>query len=313
MFYYGSKKGKGFTLIELLVVISIIALLVSILMPSLNRAKDNAKRTVCASNLKSIGQAIMMYAGDNGDKLPRNMDALNDSSPLANQEYNETGEGSPHRSYMMFDIAGNRSLSIKPWDRIKYRYGMGYLMKKYIDIPETFYCEGIPRKRQGGSGDEFSLAFRFDDYDAIGGYPWSPDDMINNNLIRSSFNYIPQSRKKKVAVALDVPGSSYDMTQAQADGGVFKGGVEYFPEIATSTSELYGDYSIVSGLIHNIAFLPHRMGSGKNAASGINVLFGDCSVRFGNDLRAAQSDLWDTENLGVHEYAVRKLISLFEK
>ena len=49
---------KGFTLIELLVVVSIIALLVSILMPALNKAKELAKLTMCMSNLKQMGLVL---------------------------------------------------------------------------------------------------------------------------------------------------------------------------------------------------------------------------------------------------------------
>ena len=58
-------KRKGFTLIELLVVIGIIALLVSILMPALSRAKELAKRTVCSANLKGIGNATVIYMNEN--------------------------------------------------------------------------------------------------------------------------------------------------------------------------------------------------------------------------------------------------------
>ena len=62
------KRSKGFTLIELLVVIGIIALLVSILMPALGKAKRLAQITVCASNLHQIAMGLNMYAVDNDDK-----------------------------------------------------------------------------------------------------------------------------------------------------------------------------------------------------------------------------------------------------
>ena len=63
-------KRKGFTLIELLVVVAIIALLISILLPSLSRARELAKRAVCASNQRGIGQGMHIYANDNKEWFP---------------------------------------------------------------------------------------------------------------------------------------------------------------------------------------------------------------------------------------------------
>lgn len=60
-------RKKGFTLVELLVVISIIALLMSILVPSLARAREQAKRVICTTNLRQIGLANSLYAHDSDD------------------------------------------------------------------------------------------------------------------------------------------------------------------------------------------------------------------------------------------------------
>jgi prepilin-type N-terminal cleavage/methylation domain-containing protein/prepilin-type processing-associated H-X9-DG protein len=61
---------RGFTLIELLVVIAIIAILAAILFPVFGRARENARRSSCMSNMKQMGTAFMMYAQDNDEGLP---------------------------------------------------------------------------------------------------------------------------------------------------------------------------------------------------------------------------------------------------
>lgn len=61
---------KNFTLIELLVVVAIIGILVTLLLPSLSKAREKAKIAVCASNIRQIGTGLSMYVNDNNSRFP---------------------------------------------------------------------------------------------------------------------------------------------------------------------------------------------------------------------------------------------------
>src|SRR5690242_71979 len=106
MGFHGSHGCKtrrtGFTLIELLVVIAIIALLAAILFPVFGRARENARRSSCASNFKQVGLGLLQYIQDNDEYFPNYLIGMESAPTLqANQCTLSASPAAPCEKYSL--------------------------------------------------------------------------------------------------------------------------------------------------------------------------------------------------------------------
>jgi prepilin-type N-terminal cleavage/methylation domain-containing protein len=170
----GKRKAPGFTLIELLVVIAIISLLVSILLPSLRQAKEQAKAVVCQSNMKGIYGGICLYAEDSDGRLMRSQ---------GGRRYVEDEEVSIFWTEPLTQFAEGDF----PEDRTNWYAPIGYIGSK-----ESYQCPAADRETElakaarpwplGGSVVEW-------EYDIYGCYglnnrmanPWQPSRSLENS------------------------------------------------------------------------------------------------------------------------------------
>src|SRR5829696_1654385 len=114
------RRRGAFTLVELLVVIGIIAVLIGILLPTLSRARESAKKTACLSNLRELGNAFRLYAAGNRDAMP--IGAVGNSN-LATLE--------KQFSYVVKWDSGSAATILS----------MGHLaMAGFAKSPKTYYC-----------------------------------------------------------------------------------------------------------------------------------------------------------------------------
>ena len=154
----GFARRRGFTLIELLVVIAIISLLLAILLPSLNSARDRTKLVACRNNLRSIWTGVLAYALENKDRVPY----MTNINQYADPNFPGVDPNDPNTD---------------PFDP-RFRTSIGYVLFDYVN-PKNFVCPSAVRgyPKNVGSGDwKISYTFRTADFGGTSVGPPTPYD-----------------------------------------------------------------------------------------------------------------------------------------
>jgi prepilin-type N-terminal cleavage/methylation domain-containing protein len=143
----GRRRPRAFTLVELLVVIGIIAVLVSLLLPALNRAREQSRKAKCANNLRQIGIGLQMYVNNNAGWLPAPATAYKPAAGWYQEDWVHWQKESPARNL--------KDSALSP----------------YLDLGSADYPEDSVLRCPSDNGDRFQRAIVNEA--SAGRYPYS--------------------------------------------------------------------------------------------------------------------------------------------
>jgi prepilin-type N-terminal cleavage/methylation domain-containing protein len=171
----GRQPRQGFTLIELLVVIAIIAILAALLLPALSASKEKAKRTSCVNNLRQIGIAWTMYAGDYNVMPPPHWPGFTDAKSSSSAwRTSEAYRVNPGTSQITSGSDG-AGIPDGPWN-------LGVLFAaNACPNAQVFYCPSM-----------IDPKWTYLYYSSSPAWP-STTAASADNEIRTGYNYLPQS------------------------------------------------------------------------------------------------------------------------
>jgi prepilin-type processing-associated H-X9-DG protein len=218
------------------------------LLPALAKAKERALRINCVSNLKQIGVAIFLYAGDNEDKLPPCRIEITDGSSV----------------WYPYEIGRIAAPGNTTWAQGPHNLGSLWATKALPD-GRVLYCPSAAKN-----------SYQFEIYAANTAWPFGEDPgdgFYNGGITRLGYSYVPQSKAKGVdARGNPLPYASITLKSVtQPDGGSAKYNLLKMTDMNPSKS-MSTDLVFSSAK----ASQPHRDGG----VGAINALFGDGHVRF---------------------------------
>ncbi|MFC1762888.1 type II secretion system protein [Planctomycetota bacterium] len=249
-------KKQGFTLVELLVVIAIIALLMGILMPALSRVRQLAFRMACGTNLAGIGRAMLVYANDYEDELPKAGGRQNSWVPsLPNSGWKS--QAGRRNAYGLVTSARDGQVTVA---------SSFYLLVKYAEVtPKSFVCKGE------SDTSEFILS------------DWDSDSTLELTKIWD-FGYWQdkdRNQSKHVSYGYHVPFGSYALTVAQEPTMALAADRNPWLDPTVDQGADWLQYRPdVEGLTATTAEKAKLGNSKAHQEEGQNVLFLDCHVAF---------------------------------
>ncbi len=252
---FKSAKHQGFTLIELLVVISIIALLIAILLPSLAKAKELANRAVCSANVRGIIQSMVVYAQSNEDQFPTVV------TPASSASY-VNGAGTPTTGVNASAPAVISAMYTTPVQQGNVMACMWLLVLNGQMTPKSFICPSDPLATT--PSDEFNTTTEY----------YSNFGMVSGSATASTSGQ----------------GESYSIACPWFNNGTSAVvGSWWNDNAATSDLPLVSDMAPTSGSTGGAAaritttpqantYGPYIYNSGNHGGDGQNVGFGDDHV-----------------------------------
>ncbi len=247
-----NARRNAFTLIELLVVIAIIAILAAMLLPALAAAKEKANRAQCVNNLRQLGIAYTMYAGDNQDKYPVTQAGSNPVNVINGGYYTRWIAYGPGLVNVKVDVNN---------PTIKFTDFGALLPAKFVGDGKIFYCPSLNAKGSvlGSMYYEPILTFK----DSV------PPD--GNGNVRGSYVCNPH-------VVDPMTGGSAGNLRKFAKASAVKGRVLFGMDFID-----YTQFSSTGDVLVEGKDFAH------SRSKGWNVLFSDGSVSFGKNLAAAKA------------------------